>query len=132
MGDDLKKCLWCSGGVCCVLIIAISITLIATSIHGLSATDVGLDISDAFRDVNRGQLFKQGTHSLGPFHRFIEYPTDVQSVQFDAANANILNVRTKDGMALNITLSYQFRVIPSLTGILQMFDDWGEDSWRDP
>lgn len=123
-----KKCILCTiGTIFCVLLVAISITLIATSIKGLSATTVGLDIAQATRSQNRQTLFKQGTHTLGPFHRFAEYPTEVQTVQF-----NGLNVRSKDGMGLTINVSYQFRIVSSLNGVLSLFDSWGEGSWKDP
>lgn len=86
MGDCGKK-VACCGGVCfCILVLSISITLIATSIKGLSATTVGLDVAEASRTLNRGQLFKQGTHTLGPFHYFITFPTEQQSISFSSGS----------------------------------------------
>jgi len=48
----------------------------------LETTQIGLDYARVSGKLNRNKLFQEGTHALGPFHRFIKYPTDLISVEF--------------------------------------------------
>lgn len=130
MGDTGKKIFCCCGITFCVLAVTIGIVLISTAIKSLSATSVGLDVADATKSLNRGQLFKGGTHTLGPFHYFVTFPTEQQSISFANATSNLQNARSKDGMALNLSISYQYRLITSLTGILDLYDSH-KGEWKD-
>ena len=111
-------------GVSVILVLALIITLIATSIKVLEATEIGVVYNYALAKLNRGQLYKQGTHATGPFTRMIAFPIDLQTVDID------LSARTKDGMAIVVNISYQYKINNGLDDVVGLLEKWGEGNYK--
>lgn len=111
-------------GVSVILVLALIITLIATSIKVLEATEIGVVYNYALAKLNRGQLYKQGTHATGPFTRMIAFPIDLQTVDID------LSARTKDGMAIVVNISYQYKINSGLDDVVGLLEKWGEGNYK--
>lgn len=105
-----------------IVALALIITMIATSIKVLEATEIGVVYNYSLAKLNEGKLYKQGTHATGPFTSMISYPVDLQTVDFD------LQARTKDGMAIVVSVSYQYRIKNSLEDILGLLKKWGKNN----
>lgn len=111
------------GGVGVVL--PIILALIITSVHVLDTSQVGLAYYYASGKVATDRLYSQGTHSVGPFSRFIVFPVSTNS------EVITLNARTGDGMSFALTVSFQYRISGTLDSILTLFSRWGEGGYTD-
>jgi hypothetical protein len=69
--DDKKKCgcCVCIGVVACIVIL--SIVLIATSVHVLDTTQMGLLYIKTTGSLDESQLYRAGTKFTKPFSYFI-------------------------------------------------------------
>lgn len=116
-----KKALWIGcGSFCCALIIT-GIVLFAVSFRSLEATEFGLKYNTYTKQVDKSQIYEQGTYFVGPSVRFIKFPLQVQAITF-----NNLTVRTLDGMRLNLGVSLQYKLSKQLEVTLKLLFDWGE------
>ncbi len=43
---------------------------------------------------------------------------------------NYLTARTKDGLAINVTLSFQYQLKISLDNIVELYNKWGPDEYE--
>ena len=111
-------------GVTVIIVLALIITLIATSIKVLEATEIGVVYNYSLASLNENRLYLQGTHATGPFTRMISFPIDLQTVDFD------LNARTKDGMAIVVSISYQYKINNGLEDVLGLLKKWGEGNYK--
>ena len=68
-----SKCLCasvCTGVISAIIIIVV---LIATSFSKLEAYEVGLEYNPNAVAINENKLYTEGTHFLGPGHKFIKF-----------------------------------------------------------
>lgn len=116
-----KKALWIGcGSFCCALLIT-GIVLFAVSFRSLEATEFGLKYNAYTKQVDKSQIFEQGTYFVGPASRFIKFPLQVQAITFTN-----LTVRTLDGMRLDLGVSLQYKLSKQLDVTLKLLFDWGE------
>jgi hypothetical protein len=69
-----------------------------------------LDYSGITKTIDR-ELYTSGIHFLGVGHSFIKYPTTVQTYEFSKARGSdspSVSSRTKDGLEVNLEISFQF------------------------
>ena len=116
-----KKAVWIGCGSFCCSIIITGIVLLAVSFRSLEATEFGLKYNSYTKQVDKSQIFEQGTYFVGPSVRFIKFPLQVQAINF----AN-LTVRTLDGMKLDLGVSLQYKLSKQLDVTLKLLYDWGE------
>ena len=116
-----KKALWIGCGSFACAVVITGIVLFAVSFRSLEATEFGLKYNSYTKQVDKAQIFEQGTYFVGPSVRFIKFPLQVQAITF----AN-LTVRTLDGMKLNLGVSLQYKLSKQLDVTLKLLFDWGE------
>jgi len=83
--------------------IVIVITFIILSFSSLPINTYGLDYSPITKQIN-DNIFTSGYHYLGFMHKFIEYPTTMQTLEFsdaNTANRGAIEARSKDGLMVN-------------------------------
>lgn len=91
--------------------------LLAGSIGSLNPTEYGLVINQFTRVVDTsGATYHGGRHLIMPWNSFITFPSTVVTVEFSGnsdirGKNSVLATRTKDGLALNLHLSFQYRVV---------------------
>jgi regulator of protease activity HflC (stomatin/prohibitin superfamily) len=85
------------------------------SIDSLSYNQVGLNYSSIFKSVENA-TYTPGFHFIGLGHDFIPYEMTITTIEFSKsreATLPIISCRTKDGLKLDLEVSFQYRVIPS-------------------
>ncbi|CAK8999308.1 Hypothetical protein SCF082_LOCUS6002 [Durusdinium trenchii] len=55
--------------------------------------------------------FPPGLKFIGPFNRLIRYPKTIQTLEYDEAQRDLLDGRTRDGLPLILGLSFQYRLM---------------------
>lgn len=96
-----------------VVAVVTIIILIVTSFRTLEVNEIGLDYSGITKTIDK-QLYTAGIHFLGVGHSFIKYPTTVQTYEFSKApgsDAPTVRSRTKDGLEVELEISFQFLYI---------------------
>lgn len=98
-------------GVGCLVVGVISIlVLIFTSFRSLEVNEIGLNYSGITKSVDK-DLYTSGIHFLGVGHSFIKYPTTVQTYEFSksvGSDAHSVRSRTKDGLEVELEISFQY------------------------
>ena len=102
--SNLATCIGCS--FC--LMILIVITFVILSFSSLPINTYGLDYSPITKQINEN-IFTSGYHYLGFMHKFIEYPTTMQTLEFsdtNTANRGAIEARSKDGLMVNFRAQF--------------------------
>ena len=68
-------------------------------------------------------MYKSGRYHVGVGHTFIEYPTNVQDSQLQ------LVTRSRDGMTVTLSCSYQYQLIPDLKSITFIYKNFDEKDY---
>lgn len=106
--SGLAKCICCS---VCLFVIMI-VVLIILSFSSLPVNTYGLDYSPITKEINE-QVFTSGYHYLGFMHKFIEYPTIMQTFEFSdssTANRGPIEARSRDGLMVNFRAQFQYQL----------------------
>jgi len=93
----------------CVLFVLI---LSLCSIGSLQPTEYGLTYNNIMKSMGT-EIYHGGRHWLWPWGTFITFPATVVTVEFsndESAHNGPLETRTKDGLALELSLSFQYLV----------------------
>jgi len=128
----------CTVAVTAVVLVVVAV-LIGASFHTLSPTEIGLDYNSWTKQLNDEVLFENGRWFIGPGHWFIVFPKDTLSVLFLLATTNwvgddtsesrfgSLTARTHDGLAVDLELSYQYRLEADPRLLTSLYNDFGLD-----
>lgn len=122
-----KSILWISGGVFCCFAIITMIVLLAISFKSIEATEFGIKYSSYSKKIDTNKIYDEGTHFVGPSSRFIKFPLEVKPVKF---NAKDFSIRTKDGMRIQVTAAFQYKLKKDLAVSLKLLLDWGEANFE--
>mmetsp|Transcript_9674 Transcript_9674/g.16268 ORF Transcript_9674/g.16268 Transcript_9674/m.16268 type:complete len:264 (+) Transcript_9674:32-823(+) len=121
--SGLAQCICCS--IC--LIIVIVVAFIILSFSSLPVNTYGLDYSPITKQISE-QGYDSGFHYIGFMHKFIEYPTTMQTLSFsDASGANRgpIEARSKDGLMVNFRAQFQYQF--NQKDLHQLYMRYGED-----
>jgi hypothetical protein len=102
--DDPRKAIGI--GCCCLSTIGLVI-LVFMSYSTLDATEIGLDYSSITKSVD-STIYQSGYHFIGFGHRFIKFPSTVQSMEFKD-KSSILS-RTEDGLQITFKATVQYQL----------------------
>ena len=89
------------------------VILIITSFSQLEVNEVGLDYSGITKTIDKN-IYTAGIHFLGVAHSFIKFPNTIQTYEFSKqprADGNIIRSRTKDGLEVELEVSFQYHYI---------------------
>lgn len=108
-----KPVLAAGGGCCCLL-------MLLCSVGSLTPLQVGLTVNMITRQVNQESIYEGGRHLIMPWNSFIAFPSTQITVSFDGQEGGYgtLQTRTKDGLALQIQLAFQYRIMKDSLGNL--------------
>lgn len=122
-----NKVLACGGCCCCSALIA-TIIMVAVSIKIVEPTQMALDLDKIMIKIDEEKLWTNGRHFIGLGHEFIRFPREQQEIKFpDGANYNSLTARTKDGLRIEMDVSFQFTLLTQVDMITELYYTWGYD-----
>lgn len=93
--------------------LVVLIVFLGFSIDSLSYNQVGLNYSGIFKSVEN-KTYTPGYHFVGLGHNFIPYEVTISTVEFSKnkdATLPLISCRTKDGLKLDLEISFQYRVL---------------------
>lgn len=96
-----------------VVVLAI-IIILSISISTVDATQYALKYSTIDQNIDDTHVYSGGRYTIGPFAKFITYPSVAETVEFSYSNLakeRALATRTNDGLALTLHFSFQYRLI---------------------
>jgi len=108
--SGVGQCICCS---VCLLVIVV-ITFIILSFSSLPLNTYGLDYSPITKKISP-TVFTSGFHYLGFMHKFIEYPTIVQTLDFSRnqnADREPIEARSVDGLMVTFNAQFQYQLNP--------------------
>mmetsp|Transcript_32959 Transcript_32959/g.50417 ORF Transcript_32959/g.50417 Transcript_32959/m.50417 type:complete len:181 (+) Transcript_32959:6-548(+) len=121
--SSLSQCICC--GVCTISVIVV--VFLVLSFSSIPVNTYGLDYSPITKTMN-SQIYTSGFHYLGFMHKFIEYPSTMQTFEFsDASSANrgLISARSKDGLMVNFRAQFQYQL--DAKDLLNLYLRYGED-----
>ena len=98
------QCICCS--VCLMAIVVIIFVILSFS--SLPVNTYGLDYSPITKQIN-DNVYSSGYHYIGFMHKFIEYPSQMQTMDFSegqSANRGLVEARSKDGLKVNFRATF--------------------------
>ena len=98
------QCMCCSA----ILLVLVVVVYVALSVSSLAVNTYGLDYSPITKQINEN-VYTSGYHFIGFMHKFIEYPSQMQTLEFsDGANAarGVVEARSKDGLMVNFRATF--------------------------
>ena len=103
------------------------VILIITSFSQLEVNEVGLDYSGITKTIDKN-IYSAGIHFLGVAHSFLKFPNTVQTYEFSKmpkADGSIIRSRTKDGLEVEIEVSFQYHYITN--SLYDMYMKYGDN-----
>ena len=122
--DDPRKAIGL--GCCCLSAIGLTI-LIFMSYSTLDATELGLDYSSITKSVDQ-TIYQSGYHFIGFGHKFIKFPSTVQSLEFSGSTNSrrpSIQSRTEDGLMISFKATVQYQLQASK--LYPLFMKYGEN-----
>jgi len=115
--------------VALLAVLALAVGFIWLSIDFLEPLTLGLDYSYLWNSVGPAVFAEAGVHWLGPFHRFIRVPSDVQTFAFGYGYPEgHIHARSADGLNLMLTVAVQWRYRPE--GLRELFLQLPPEEWN--
>jgi hypothetical protein len=102
--SGVAQCICCS--VC--LLVVVVITFLILSFSSLPVNTYGLDYSPITKRISP-TVFSSGYHYLGFMHKFIEYPSIMQTIDYSNnkdASRGPIEARSKDGLMVNFRAQF--------------------------
>ena len=84
------------------------IVFISFSVRSLTYNEIGINYSRFFKSIEN-RTYTPGFHFLGLGHEFIEYQSNIDTMEFSnerGATLPPIDCRTKDGLALKLEISF--------------------------
>jgi len=102
-GEALASC------VCCLLVVGVVIG--AASFGSVRQNEYGLVFNWMTKSITP-KVYHGGRHMIGPANSFVVFPATVQTIEFSERRgrrtAERLHTRTKEGLALQLSISFQY------------------------
>lgn len=109
-----------AAGVCCCSSVVVMACVALFGVSNIQVTEYGLNYSLLTRKVEK-KTYLPGPHWIGPFNYFIRFPSTVTTIAFADSAMQLdlgpgergereLRSRTKDGLDVNIELSFQYQL----------------------
>jgi regulator of protease activity HflC (stomatin/prohibitin superfamily) len=99
------------------------------SLDSLDYNTVGLNYSSIFKSIE-SETYESGFHFIGLGHDFIAYDLKVNTMEFSKRSSATLPpivCRTKDGLKLQLEISFQYKV--NASKIYNVYTTFGEE-WK--
>jgi len=95
----------------------LSVITLALSLGYVEPNEYGLTYNWITKQIG-SSVYHGGTHLIGPWNRFVEFPATVQTIEFssrqrDLATSPMLHTRTKEGLGLHLSIAFQYKLDPA-------------------
>lgn len=111
--------------ICGGLGLLIFVISMSVSYSTLSPLEAGVKMNTLSQSIS-DKFYSQGRHYIGPMHKFIVFPTILQTIEFSSsrkANAPPLKVASGGGQIMVLEVSFQFRLMTSnLTKLYKSYE----------
>ena len=114
---DLRK-IWIVAGL---VALAIAIILFACSFSVVEPTEWGIIYNNISKSVNKEEVYDGGRYCIGFTKSFVRFPKTQQSVEVSVqpwAVSGPLRTRTQEGLALSLSINFQYQLIKEELGDL--------------
>jgi hypothetical protein len=78
----------------------------------IDPTEAGFNYNKITGHIDTSRVYDSGRYCIGPGHYFVKYPLIQKNVEFsssDNADSSPVVTRTKDGVAITLSFSFQYR-----------------------
>jgi len=101
-----------AAGACVLIVVVVACGLFGGAFAVLGPTSYGLDLNSVTKTVDESKVFTSGRYFLGLGHSFLEFPRELQIIDFSSdpdSGGPVLRAGTADGQAvtLEVTVYYQ-------------------------
>lgn len=100
-------------GVCSLLI---PIILVLFSIDAVEQNEYGLIFNWVTKSLSN-HTYHGGTHLIGFWNKFLVFPATIQTIEFSERDgmrtSHMLETRTKEGLGLHLSISFQYLLDPA-------------------
>jgi len=101
------------------------VIIFSVSWDTIDPTEYGFDYNKVTGHIDTSRLYGSGRYCIGPGHYFVKYPKIQSTVEFStrggAASSPVIT-RTKDGVAITLSFSFQYKFQPQvLSSVYQNF-----------
>lgn len=111
------------GGLACALLVGV---LGIMSLGAVPPLFMGIRYNHFTKVADTSTVYEPGRFFIGPFNKFLLFPTDVQTIEFSnvlqietaGARYEPLHTRTKEGLGLHLQVALQYRLLPEEMGRL--------------
>lgn len=98
-----------------VVIVAVIVIFAGLSVDQVDQNQYGLVFNWVTKQI-RPTVYHGGTHVVGPWNTFVTFPATVQTIEFSERighrTAGALHTRTKEGLGLHLSISFQYKLNP--------------------
>lgn len=96
--------------------LAVPTLLILFSVDAVEQNEYGLMFNWVTKTLSK-DVYHGGTHLVGFWNKFLVFPATVRTIEFSdrpgMAHARMLHTRTKEGLGLHLSISFQYKLDPS-------------------
>lgn len=100
---------------CLIIFLAVPLLLGLFSIDAVDQNEYGLMFNWVTKSLSK-DVYHGGTHLVGFWNKFLVFPATVQTIEFSQrpglSNAGMLQTRTKEGLGLHLSISFQYLLNP--------------------
>lgn len=92
------------------------IAFVGLNLDYVEQNEYGLVYNWVTKNIGK-QVYRGGTHPIGFWNKFVVFPATVQTIEFSnrrfpLARSPTLHTRTKEGLALHLSISFQYTLNP--------------------
>jgi len=99
----------------CAVAVVLASVLVLMSIGQVDQNEYGLVMNWVTKKIGT-QVYHGGTHMIGFWNNFVVFPATVQTIEFSERpwmhTSNSLHTRTKEGLGLHLSISFQYKLNP--------------------
>lgn len=96
-------------------IVVIPLLLLLSCLGAVEQNEYGLVYNWITKTIST-EVYRGGTHFIGFWNAFVTFPATAQTVEFSSRiglrTANALHTRTKEGLGLHLSISFQYKLDP--------------------
>lgn len=101
---------------CCLIVVAVPLLLVCLCFGAIDQNEYGLVYNWVTKGVSQ-RVYHGGRHFIGFWNSFITFPATVQTIEFSdrvgQRTAEKLHTRTKEGLGLHLSISFQYKLDPA-------------------
>lgn len=97
---------------CCGGLAGVAMLLLCFSWASVAPTEMALRYNYVLKTISPEVVSEPGLKFVGPFVSLVKYPKTIQTLEYNQAQRDLLDGRTKDGLPLILGTAFQYRLLP--------------------